>query len=187
MKAVILLGALLFSVGAQAGRVFAGYDFGEMAFNEFKHFSGEMGYRFDDGKSLRLVHMNVLASEEHLSSDFARAVDGDNVEGLLKGVELIYTLPIRDSAWYWGPSVGYYEERFRHLQVDESLESESFTLGVAFGYRQRNLFGMDRAYYDLTVPIRYSFDSYDDTRLGETTVRSNQINNNIWFVVGVEF
>jgi len=49
---------------------------------------------------IRLTHMNVNLTEEHLSSEFARAVDGDNVEGKLFGFEAFYDLPVLTKGLY---------------------------------------------------------------------------------------
>lgn len=185
MKILLVLFLYVMTLHANAGSVFVGYDFGEMAFNDFKHFAGEVGYTFESKNAIKLVRMDVAASEKHLSSDFAQAVDGKHVEGLYKGFELFYLMPIKNG-FYWGPSIGYYENSYRHTILNESVYSETFTLGVAVGYRENKLFGLDRFYFDFSVPIRYSFDGFKETKLGDSTVNDSTIQNNVWFTVGLK-
>jgi len=170
----------------EAEGLFAGYNVGEMAFNDFQHFAGEIGYQLEGGNILKLAHMNVKATEEHLSSSFARAVDGDDVKGLVQGWELFYTFQFLGD-WYFGPSVGYYKEEYQHTQRDSSLSGESVTLGLAVGYREENVFGINWLYCDFSIPFRYSLNPFDTTRLGDTTVTSNKLRNNVWFTIGAIF
>jgi hypothetical protein len=172
------------AINAQAKGYFAGYDFGEMAFNDFKNFSGEFGYKRENRHMVKLIRMNVVATEAHLSSDFARAVDGDNVAGKIDGYEIFYTLPFNNK-WYWGASVGSYKEAFKHTILSEAVSSDSWTLGVSLGYREDNFLGFKRIYYDVSIPVRYSFNGFKETKLGDATVRSNKISNNIWFNIGI--
>ena len=89
IKAALLRGVALyllaFSPISSASSVFVAYEFGEMAFNDFKNFAGEIGYNFDNKHSVRVSYINVALSERHLSSNEASAVDGENVEGLWRG------------------------------------------------------------------------------------------------------
>ena len=186
MKCWAVIALLLPALTVNAKGYFVGYDLGEMALNEFKNFSGEFGYSFANGARLKLAHMDVIASEEHLSSDFAQAVDGANVTGVFKGYEVLYVWPIYQG-WYWGGSVGYYREEYTHTILNESVGSESPTLGMAIGYREDNLWGFKHLYYDLSIPFRYSFNGFETTTLGRSTVTSNKLRNNIWFNVGIQF
>jgi hypothetical protein len=186
MKNCIVLVLLLLSVKTNANNFFVGYDFGEMAFNDFKNFSGEIGYKFESGKSIEIFYMDVVASEKHLSSDFAQAVDGNNVSGVFKGYEIFYNLPF-SSGWYFAPSLGYFTEKYQHTYLQESVSSTSPTVGVAIGYKEENLFGLKNLYYDFSFPFRYSFNSFEDTKLGDSTVKNNAIRNNLRFVVGLSF
>ena len=186
MKYSAAVALFMLSLDANAKGFFAGYDFGEMAFNDFKKFSGEVGYKFESGRSIKLFHMDLMATEEHLSSEFAQSVDGDNVTGVIRGFEIFYNFPL-SGGWYFGSSVGYYTEKFQHTHLLESVSSTSPTVGVALGYREENLFGFSNLYYDFSIPVRYTFNGFKETKLGDSTVKNNTIANNIWFVLGYNF
>ncbi|WP_370977796.1 hypothetical protein [Agaribacterium sp. ZY112] len=180
----LLLGFYFIAGSVSANKLFVGYDLGEMAFNDFRHFSGEAGLSFEDSWRLTIAHMNVAATEAHLSSNFATAVDGDGVEGDIYGYELFLTKPFY-SGWYLGGSVGYYSNEYRNIHTKQSLSNSSPTIGIKAGYRQESAFGVPFLYWDLGVPFRYTIDHYDDTELGDATVKSNQFENNIWFNIGL--
>lgn len=174
------------NTGASVKSVFVGYDIGEMAFNKFRHFSGEAGIRFENGWNLTVAHMNVLASETHLSSEFATSVDGDGIEGEIRGVELFLTNRFY-GGWYFGGSVGHYANEFRNLHDNQSLKNVSPTVGFKFGYRQDAAFGFPNLYWDFGIPVRHTLEHYNDTALGSAIVRSNAFENNLWFNIGFNF
>lgn len=127
-----------------------------------------------------------MASEKHLSSEFAQAVDGNNVSGIFRGYEIFYNFAF-SGGWYFGPSIGYYTEKYQHIYLQESVSSTSPTVGVVIGYKEENLFGFKNLYYDFSIPVRYTFKGFEDTKLGDSTAKNNTIRNNVWFVVGVNF
>lgn len=166
---------------------FIAYDFGEAAFNRFQSYSGEIGIRFPNHHLLRLTHMNVNLTEQHLSSSFAAAVDGPNVEGKFFGFELFYDIPIYWNKLYLGPSVGYYENEYSHTILSERLKKETVTVGLGISYREIDLFGIKGLYYTFSIPMRLSLSPIEETKLGETIIVNDTFNNNIWLFVGYEF
>lgn len=167
---------------------FIAYEFGEAAFNKFQSVSGEIGIRFPNNQMIRLVHMNVQLTEQHLSSSFAGAVDGDNVEGSMFGFEAFYDIPVTWNTLYLSPSVGYFKGEYNHLILDESLKLDyAYSVGLAVSYRENNLFGLEGLYYNFSVPMRFNLSPTDATVLGETTIVNNTFENNIWIFIGYEF
>ena len=63
-------------------------ELGKGAFNKFQSYSGEIDIQLSDDHLLRLVHMIVYLTEQHLSSSFAGAVDDPDVEGKFFGFEV---------------------------------------------------------------------------------------------------
>lgn len=191
MKIVLLLiGFILgFNVyGEEKSRTefFIAYDLGEMAFNQFQNFAGEVGCSLPNKSLLRFVYMNVKLTEEHLSSEFAQAVEGADVEGLFLGYELFYSYPVYNN-FYAGLSIGYYENSYQHMLVDEEVTHQSPSIGVEFSYRKRKLFGIKGLYYDFTIPIRYYLNPLEELTLGDTIIGDHIIENNIWFFIGYTF
>lgn len=173
---------------------FVAYELGEMAFNKFQTFAGEAGMKFKNRHTLRLVHMNVKLTENHLSSSFAAAVDGENVKGLFYGNELFYDIPafqkLQGSFFqnlYVGPSVGYYKNEYEHTILDESIENKSATVGLGISYRETNIFGVKGLYYTFSIPMRFSLNPMEKTQLGDTTIKGGSFENNIWFFIGFQF
>ena len=172
--------------------VYIGYDLGEMAFNRFQNFSGEIGVKFKNEHTIRFVYQNVKLTEEHLSSDFANAVDGENVSGLWNGYELLYDIPIYpfksgNSLVYGGLSVGYHENLYQHTILNESVEHKTGTVGFDIGFRETNIFKVKGLYINLQIPFRYNFNRLEETKLGETTVNESVFGQTISFFVGYEF
>ena len=167
--------------------LFIGYDLGEAVFNKFQSLSGEIGVRFKNNHTLRLVHMNVKLTEQHLSSSFAGAVDGPNVEGKMFGFEAFYDIPILWKSLYVAPSVGYFENGYNHIILSEELKNNSATIGAAISYRETNVFGIKGLYTTLSLPMRITLNPLKETILGETTIVNNSFDNNIWFFIGFEF
>lgn len=168
-------------------KVFAAYELGEAAFNKFQSFSGEIGIRFPNNHQLRMTHMNVGLTEQHLSSGFAGAVDGDDVEGDFFGFELFYDFPIRWKGLYIAPSVGYYRNKYRHKSLPESLSNRSATLGLGISYQEIDIFKVKGLYYRFSIPMRTHLNPIKETSLGSTLVKNNSFDNNIWVFIGYEF
>ncbi|GAA0877163.1 hypothetical protein GCM10009119_01310 [Algoriphagus jejuensis] len=168
-------------------KYFIAYDFGEAMFNQFKSLGFEVGVRFKNDHLLRLSYTNLYLSEKHLSTDFAKAVDGENVTGKQVGVELFYDFPVITKGLYIAPSVGYYDNEYTHTILNEKLEKSSFTIGTAISFTETEFFKVKGLYYRLSVPLRFNLDPIIETKLGDTTVNSNLIDNSIWFFVGFQF
>lgn len=171
---------------------FLAYEFGEAIFNRFQSFSGEIGLSFPNKHLIRLVHQNVQLTEAHLSSNFASIVKGDNVEGSLFGFEALYSFPLY--RWkndcqiiYISPSVGYHQNGYSHLILEEAFEKSSMTAGLELALRETDLFGIRGLYYALTIPTRIHFSSHDAFTLGDTQISSNRFDNNIWLFIGYQF
>ncbi|WP_282036969.1 hypothetical protein [Saccharicrinis aurantiacus] len=165
---------------------FIAYGLGEMAFNQFQNFSGEIGLRFKNQHMLRFVYNNIKATEKHLSSNFANAVDGHNVRGLLKSYDLIYNIPVYKGI-YAGALGGYVNDYYEHTELDESVEHFSPTLGFSVGYRDTNLFKVKGLYYYFELPFRFYLNPLEETKLGDSTVNRHFFVNNIWFFIGFQF
>lgn len=166
---------------------FIAYEFGEAVFNKFQSLSGELGWRFNNQHMIRLVHINHDLTEEHLSSGFAGAVDGDYVEGKLFGFETFYDFPIFTKGLYISPSIGYYRNEYRHTMLQEDLQKSSCTLGTALSYRETNIFNVKGLYYMFSIPMRISLDPIKETKLGDTIIKNNTFENNIWLFIGYAF
>lgn len=166
---------------------FIGYELGQAVFNDFKSLSGEVGLRFSNKHLIRLTHMNVKMSEAHLSSGFAVVVQGDHVEGSLFGFESFYDFPVFWDGFYMSPSFGWYINEYNHTILDENLRKESATIGFAISYRETDVFKVKGLYYTLSFPMRTPFNPIEETKLGNTTIKSNTFDSNIFFFVGYEF
>lgn len=166
---IIVLCTLTMPSISGAGSYFVAYELGEMAFNDFKNFAGEVGYNFDNGRSLRLSYMNVALTEQHLSSSSVAAVDGDNVEGLWQGFDIYYDYPIPYN-FFISPSIGYHDTEYSHVLLDESVRHRTATLGLAFSYLGDDVLGIDELYWRFTVTVNRRLDPFDDTMLGDSTV-----------------
>lgn len=171
---------------------FAGYDLGEMALNKFQNFAGEIGLKFKNDHTLRFVYLNIKLTEEHLSSNFAGAVDGNNVTGLWNGYELLYDIPIYhfkkgNGFVYGGLSVGYHKNAYQHTILDESVKHKTSTVGFDIGFRETNIFKVKGLYINFQIPFRYSFNELEETKLGSATVNKIVFDQTISFFVGYEF
>ncbi len=172
--------------------VYIGYDLGEMAFNRFQNFSGELGLKFKNDHTIRFIYQNVKLTEEHLSSDFASAVEGENVSGLWNGYELLYDIPIYrfksgNSFIYGGLSAGYHENFYQHTILNESVEHKTGTIGFDVGFRETNIFKVKGLYINFQIPFRYNFNRLEETKLGDATVNESVFGQTISFFVGYEF
>lgn len=175
------------SVNKRKVKFFIGYDLGEAAFNGFQSLGSEVGLKFKNNHILRFSYTNLNLSEKHLSSDFAKAVDGKNVKGKQVGYEVFYDFPVFIDGLYISPSAGYYDHLYTHTVLDESLENSSFTLGGAVSFTETDLFKLEGLYYRFSIPMRFNFNPIEETKLGETTIKSNAFDNSIWFYIGYEF
>lgn len=165
---------------------FIAYGLGEMALNGFQNFSGEIGVQFQNRKMLRFVYNNIKATEAHLSSKFANAVDGDNVRGLIKSYDIIYNIPVYKNI-NLGFMLGYANDYYEHTELEESVENFSTTIGISPGYRETNLFKLKGLYYNFEIPLRIYLNPLEETQLGTSTVNRHFFMNNIWFFIGYQF
>ena len=204
MKQIFIVVFLLNSVigfsqkNSENNRVkpFIAYDFGQAIFNKFQSLSGEVGLRLQNHHLIRLTHMNVRFTEEHLSSKkaipFIAPYEGGNIEGSIFGFELMYSIPVvkwKDykKAFYLSPSLGHYKKKYWHTNLDERLENSSFLVGLEISYRETNVFGIKGLYYALTLPLRFNFAPHKETYLGNTKILGDRIDSNTMFFVGFEF
>lgn len=201
MKKLITFGILIVLLTENAfaqtnlenqSNIYIGYDLGEMAFNKFQNFGGELGYKFKNGHFLSFVYLNVKLTEGHLSSGFAQAVDGENVSGHWVGYEGVYNMPLFKFKnprrfIYGGLSGGYHSNNYTHKVVNDFVDHNSFTIGIALGYRESHVFNIKGLYYNFQIPIRYNFNTLEETTLGESTVKKQVFGQTISFFVGYEF
>jgi len=181
-----LVVALFVSNHSYASGWFVGYEFGEMAFNDFKNIAGEVGYTFENKQSLRLSYLNILLSERHLSSSEASAVDGDNVEGLWRGADIYYDFPIKNN-YFVSPYVGYYDMKFSHTVLAESVRYKTASAGFAVSYFGDSILGVDELYWRFSLTFGYFFNELDKTTLGETVVNGGSVNFIPQIFVGYDF
>lgn len=171
---------------------FVAYDFGEAMVNRFQSLSGEVGLCRPNKHLIRVVHMNVWLTEQHLESDFVATVKGPNVKGRMIGWEAFYGFPI--IKWKEGheainlsPSIGFYSNQYEHIKLNSGFRQNSMTTGLEVSYREHNPFGVKGLYYALTIPMRMHFKPHEEVILGETTILSNRLDGNLWFFVGWQF
>lgn len=166
---------------------FIAFELGEAVFNKFQSYSGEIGLKWSNQHLLRLVHMNVSLTEQHLSSSFAGAVDGPDVEGSFFGFEGFYDIPVFIKGLYIAPSIGYFKNEYVHTVLDEDIQNKSATLGVGISYRESDIFKLKGLYYMLSIPMRRPLNPIEETILGASVIKNSSFENNIWFFVGYEF
>jgi hypothetical protein len=171
--------------GAERGP-FVAYELTEMAMNYFKHFAGEVGYRFGSRSQLRFSVMEVVVSERDLAGWWSASVAGEGVEGYMRGYELHADRFFKGN-WYLSANAGYYANEFRHVTLPDRIWNETLTAGIGIGYSRANLFGVKRLHLDFTMPIRYYFNGIEETKLGEATVRAHKIVPNTWVFLGYRF
>ncbi len=182
----ILTANLAFSQTPARG-YFVAYETLEMAMNNFQHFAGEIGYRFNQKNQMRMTIMEVKLTERHLSSGWeAGAVDGNDVEGYFRGYEMHYDRFIFKH-WYVSANLGYYNDEYNHTKLEEGLENKTVTIGTGIGYTRNHLFGIKHFYLNFSIPVRYYFNHIEKTKLGETTIRPHVIVNNMWLFLGYKF
>lgn len=172
--------------------IYVGYDLGEMAFNQFQNFAGEAGIQFENGHMLRFTLMNVKLTEQHLSSGFAGAVDGDDVSGLWNGYELLYDIPIyrfkRENTFiYGGVSAGHHKHLYQHSILAESISHKTSTVGFDIGYRETNVFKIRGLYINFQIPFRYYLTGLEETNLGDSTINKVALEQTISFFIGYQF
>ena len=180
-----LLLLLIPSVG-NTGSLFVGYELGEMALNKFRHFAGEVGYQFDNNHALRIGLLNVALSERHLSSGEASAVEGDDVEGLWRGIDLYYDYPITDTIFV-SPSVGYHDIIYTHRVLGSSVGSASGTAGIALSFTGDIVPGITALYWRFSLTFNYSFEEQEEAILGETLVSDGAFDFVPFIFVGYTF
>lgn len=163
-----------------------GYELGQMAFNGFQHFAGEVGYNLKNNSAVRFSFLNIALSERHLSSSEASAVDGDNIEGLWRGAELLYDIPITNHIFV-SPSIGYYDSKYSHTILDQSVRKKSSTAGVALSYGDNGIFGFNNFYWKFSVSYRYYFNPMQRTALGESVVLGGSTEVTPAIFIGYQF
>jgi len=171
---------------------YAGYDLGEMAFNKFQNFAGELGVKFKNDHGIRLTYMNVKLTEDHLSSGFAGAVDGENVSGHWLGYDLIYDIPIyrfkkKGMNIYGNIAAGYHSQSYQHTINEESFEHKTNTAGFGIGFRESNMFKVRGLYLNFHVPLRFYFNTLEETQLGNSIINEIKWEQTLHFFVGYEF
>jgi hypothetical protein len=130
--------------------------------------------------------MEVDLTKRHLASSWeSYAVDGDDVEGYFRGYEVHLDRFVRGN-WYVGVNLGYYEDTYEHTDLAERVHNETLTVGAGLGYSRSGLFGVEPLHINFNVPLRYYFDSLDETKLGDATVRKHLLVNNMWLFIGVK-
>ena len=184
MGIIPLLLIVIPTIGS-AGTISIGYEFGRMAFNEFRHFAGEIGYRSDNRHALRIAFFNVALSERHLSSSEASAVEGDDVEGLWRGVDLFYDYPASKNVFI-SPSVGYHDNKYTHTILGESVRHASPSVGLAFTYLGDEVFGMEQLYWRFSLSFGYNLEEQGESRLGDSIVRGDTFGITPAIYVGYE-
>jgi len=150
---------------------FAGYDFGQMAFNDFKNFSGELGVRFNNKHAMRLSYLNIALTERHLSSNESSAVEGNYVEGLWHEVDIYYDYPVWNN-FFMSPFVGYHDTTYTHLLVAESVTNTTALAGLAFLYMGDDVLGIDDLYWRAAATFYHRFEPLEKTRLGDSVVNA---------------
>ena len=171
----------------EAVKFLIAYELGEAVFNKFQSLSGEVGFRFKNQQLMRLVHVNLKLTEEHLSSGFAGAVDGENVKGKQFGFEAFYDFPVFFKGLYLSPSIGYFENEYQHTLLDERIKNASFSLGSAVSYREIDIFKLKGFYFSVSFPLRINLNPIEETKLGDALITNSTIDNNIWLFLGYEF
>lgn len=153
-----------------ANSFFVGYELGQMAFNEFKHVAGEIGYSFENKQAVRIALFNVALSERHLSSDEASAVEGDNVEGLWRGVDLYYDYPVSKNIFI-SPSIGYHDHEYTHSVLGTSVHHFSPSAGFALSYLGDDILGLEKLYWRFSLTFKHNFKEQEETILGDSIVK----------------
>lgn len=121
-----------------------------------------------------------------MSSSEASAVDGDNVEGLWRGAEFLYDIPVTKHIFV-SPSAGRYDTKYSHTVLDQSIRKKSSTAGVALSYSDYGVFGMNNLYWRFSISYRHYFNPIQRTTLGDSVVTggSNEVTPAIF--VGYRF
>ncbi len=169
-----------------AGSLHVGYEFGQMAFNDFKHLAGEIGYRFENRHAVRIAVFNVALSERHLSSDEASAVDGDNVEGLWQGLDLYYDYPLTRNIFV-SPSIGYHDHTYTHTVLGSSVVQSTGTTAVALSYLGGDILGFEKLYWKFSLTAKYNLKEQEETILGDSTVTGGSFALTPAIYIGYEF
>lgn len=163
-----------------------GLEFGQMAFNGFKHVAGEVGYSFENDHALRIALFNVALSERHLSSNEASIVDGDDVKALWQGIDLYYDYPITKQ-FFISPSIGYHDQTFTHTVLGTSTDYYTPSAGFALSYSEVDILGIDKLYWRFSVTFGYRFNGPFDATLGDTSVSLGSISMVPALFIGYKF
>lgn len=168
---------------------FLGYETLEMAMNKFQNFAGEVGYRFNEKNQLRLMIGEVNLTERHLSSKWeATSVEGENVDGHFRIYELYFDRYFgKRKNWYYSGSIAYVRDKYNHIISNNTIDSETATLGFSIGFRKENLFGVKHLYINAAIPFRFYLNPIPETKWGNTTVMEHKFVNNIWLFIGYHF
>lgn len=175
---------------------FIAYDFGQAIFNKFQSLSGEIGLRLKNDHLVRLTHMNLEYTEEHLRSKKAipllNPFEGKNVEGSIFGFELMYSIPTirwgkNKHIFYLSPTIGYYKKKYWHTKLNEKFQNSSFLVGLELSFREINVFKVKGLYYSITIPLRFNFSPHKTFYLGDAKILGDRIDSNSMFFVGFEF
>lgn len=174
----------LYTHNCHAG-VFVGYEMLEMIGADYKNFAGEVGYRWGDGE-LRFVGLDVQLNEDHLTSDYAKIVEGSGVEGELKGYEL-YSNWYFSGNWYYMFNIGYIKLNFHDKISGEWYRNDSLMAGSGIGYNWRQPFGIPGLYINPHFPFRFLFDPIEQKQFTKAKVMDLGLAFNVWLFVGMEF
>ncbi|WP_027000312.1 hypothetical protein [Eisenibacter elegans] len=130
--------------------------------------------------------MNVMLTEQHLSSSFANVVSGRGVSGKFVAFEVFYDIPIYRNL-NAGLNIGYYHDYYQHTLSKESVQNQSPTIGFELNYREQDLFKLKGLYFTFAVPFRFYIQPLEKTQLNNATVNRHFFENNIWLFVGYQF
>jgi len=166
--------------------LFVSYELLEMSENNFQYFAGDIGYRFDRRNQVRFIIMEVKLTEEHLSSEWAKIVDGNNVEGYMRGYEVTYDRFFTKN-WYYMANISYISLEFEHTKVNDRYKNETVALGTGIGYRYDNFLGVNGLFINPSIPLRVFLNPVEETKLGDSTVNEAVLAPSIWMFVGYQF
>lgn len=177
---------MAFPLTGSAGSLHIGYDFGQMAANGFKHVAGEISYSFENEHALRIAVFNVALSERHLSSNEASAVDGNNVEGIWRGLDLYYDYPVTKNIFV-SPSLGYHDHKFTHTVLGTSVDQSRGTAAVALSYLDDGILGFENLYWRFSIAAKYDLTEQDEQILGDAIVSGDSLGIALALSIGYEF
>ncbi len=168
---------------------FLAYETLEMSMNGFKNFAGTVGYRIDSENQVRIVGMDVIRSEKHLSSSWqSMGVHGGHVKGRFRTIEINYDRFFgKRKNWYYGLHAGYKNDQFNYLLGPQKINNHTVLAGPQFGFQKMNLFHLKHLYINFSMPFHYYFNHIPAQQWGDTKIKEFKFINNIWFFVGYTF